>query len=257
MRKPWLFLLSLFALGFRFFFRVPFDGFFSAIGPTENALLQPFESVGRSERRALFLLGRWGTNGDYLRYRRFARQGKPQTIEMLPVATYADYQAHLKAKDFDLLLNASDLLLPFSAFGYDLTDSYLSVSYSKATLRNNTKSPTTIACLGDNSMAGVYARYFYYANQITVYETMDELPRGGQKRRMLRRHHQLDLCPKTSKRGYSKRLFFHQTLRLFAQTQNRRQTRRRWRPFKSSITAIASPRAKISSTPSSPAIPIS
>jgi signal transduction histidine kinase/ABC-type amino acid transport substrate-binding protein len=103
------------------------------------------------------------------------------TITMLPVTTYAEYQAHLQAMDFDLLLNASDLLLDGSDAlrsdlkkNYDLTDSYLNVSYSKAILRNNTKSLTGIACLGENSMAGLYTRSFYYANQVTPYSTMDE-----------------------------------------------------------------------------------
>lgn len=97
-----------------------------------------------------------------------------QKIEMLPVSTYKDYETHLKAKDYDLLLNASDTFSSDFLSGYDLTDSYLSVSYSKATLRNNTKSPTMIACLGDNSMAGTYARSIYYPNQIQVYGTVDE-----------------------------------------------------------------------------------
>jgi hypothetical protein len=87
------------------------------------------------------------------------------TIEMLPVTTYAEYQAHLQAKDYDLLLNASDMLQSDVLSGYDLSDSYLSVSYSKAILRSNTKSLSTIACLGDHSMASVYTRSFYYSNQ--------------------------------------------------------------------------------------------
>jgi signal transduction histidine kinase/ABC-type amino acid transport substrate-binding protein len=94
------------------------------------------------------------------------------TIEMLPVASYADYQAHLLAQDYDLLLNASDLLSSSFLAGYDVTASYLNVSYSKAILRNSSKTLSSIACLGENSMAGVYTRSFYYANQITTYDTM-------------------------------------------------------------------------------------
>lgn len=101
-------------------------------------------------------------------------QESKKTIEMLPVTTYAEYQAHLQAKDYDLLLNASDLFSSTLLSGYDLTESYLSVSYSKAMLLNNTKSVTGIACLGDNSMAGVYAHSFYYASQVTAYDTMNE-----------------------------------------------------------------------------------
>lgn len=97
-----------------------------------------------------------------------------RSIELLPVTTYADYEEHLLAKDYDLLLNASDLLSADLLSGYDLTASYLGVSYSKAILRSGTASLTTIACLGENTMAGVYARSFYYANQITVFGTMNE-----------------------------------------------------------------------------------
>jgi signal transduction histidine kinase len=97
-----------------------------------------------------------------------------ESIEMLPVTTYADYQAHLQAKDYDLLFNASDLFSSDLLSGYDLSNSFLSVSYSKAILRNNTKSLTTIACLGENSMASVYAHSFYYTNQITTFDTMEK-----------------------------------------------------------------------------------
>jgi hypothetical protein len=34
----------------------------------------------------------------------WTRKQKDESIEMLPVTTYADYQAHLQAKDYDLLL---------------------------------------------------------------------------------------------------------------------------------------------------------
>jgi signal transduction histidine kinase/CheY-like chemotaxis protein/ABC-type amino acid transport substrate-binding protein len=95
-------------------------------------------------------------------------------IEMLPVTDYADYQAHLSAKDYDLLLDASDLLSDDLLSGYDLTDTYLDVSYSKAILRNSGKTLSAIACLGENSMAGVYTRSFYYASQITTYDTMED-----------------------------------------------------------------------------------
>lgn len=101
-------------------------------------------------------------------------QKSKQTIEMLPVTTYEDYEARFKANDYDLLLNASDGFSDVLPSGFGLTSSYLSVSYSKVTLRNPTKSPTMVACLGDYSMAGIYARSFYYANQIKAYATIDE-----------------------------------------------------------------------------------
>jgi len=97
-----------------------------------------------------------------------------QKIEMLSVANYADYQDHLVKKDFDLLLDASDLFSSDYLSGYDLSHSYLNVSYSKAILRSGSTSLSTIACLGDNSMAGAYARSFYYPNQVRPFETMDE-----------------------------------------------------------------------------------
>jgi signal transduction histidine kinase/CheY-like chemotaxis protein/ABC-type amino acid transport substrate-binding protein len=97
-----------------------------------------------------------------------------EKIEMLPVTTHAEYEAHLKAKDYDLLLNANDLLSSDLLSGYDLSNSYLNVSYSKVILRNNTKSATTIACLGEDSMAGLYAKSFYYSAQIKAYDTMTE-----------------------------------------------------------------------------------
>lgn len=97
-----------------------------------------------------------------------------QTIELLRVTSYEEYETHLRDQDYDLLLNASDSFPNNFLEGYELTTSYLNVSYSKAVLRNNTKAPTTIACLGDNSMAGIYARSFYYANQIQTYPTIDE-----------------------------------------------------------------------------------
>lgn len=94
------------------------------------------------------------------------------SIEMLPVKSYADYQDHLLKKDFDLLLDASSLLSSDLITGYDLSDSYLNVSYSKAILRNSTKSLSSIACLGENSMVGVYTRSFYYANQVVAYDSV-------------------------------------------------------------------------------------
>lgn len=97
-----------------------------------------------------------------------------QSIEMLPVTNYAEYEAHLKAKDYDLLLDASDLFSSDYLTGYDLSDAYLNFSYSKAILRSGSTSLSTIACLGDNSMAGAYARSFYYPNQVRTFETMDE-----------------------------------------------------------------------------------
>jgi ABC-type amino acid transport substrate-binding protein len=95
------------------------------------------------------------------------------SIEMLQATNYDDYQALLKTQKYDLLLNASDFLPSEYLSGYDLTTSYLSISYSKAILRNSTKTLSTIACLGENSMASVYTRSFYYSNQVMSYDTMD------------------------------------------------------------------------------------
>lgn len=98
-----------------------------------------------------------------------------KTIEFWPVKTYTDYQTHLMNKDFDLLFNGSDVLWNnLLKDSYDLTESYLNVSYSKAILRNSTQSITGIACLGENSMAGIYAHSFYYANQVTPFDTITE-----------------------------------------------------------------------------------
>lgn len=96
------------------------------------------------------------------------------TIEMIPVTNYADYEARLVAQNYDLLLNASDLLSSKIPSNYYFTETYLNVSYSKAILRNSTQSLSNIACLGEDSMAGVYTRSFYYANQIKPYDTMAE-----------------------------------------------------------------------------------
>lgn len=174
MRKPWVFFLSLFALGSSVFVSGSPLTASPAIRPAASTSTTVLKALADPSEAPYFCSVDGEQMGIISDIAALLGKESQQTIEMLPVTTYDEYEAHLKAKDYDLLLGASDSFSPSLLSGYDLTNSYLSVSYSKATLRNNTKSPTTIACLGDNSMAGVYARYFYYANQIKVYETMDE-----------------------------------------------------------------------------------
>lgn len=90
-------------------------------------------------------------------------------IQFINVKDYGDYQAHLEAKDFDLLFDASDLLDSAYLKGYDLTNSYMNISYSKVTYKNSTKSLSNIASLGANSMVGLYTRMFYYSEQCITY----------------------------------------------------------------------------------------
>jgi DNA-directed RNA polymerase subunit F len=140
--------------------------------------------------------------------------------------------------------------------GYDLSDSYLSVSYSKAILRSNTKSLSTIACLGDHSMASVYTRSFYYSNQSQAYDTMEDCSQAVKNEEcyaaIINSIYAQKLQNEDIRSVYSFTKLSEGSLKIKIAVKHsdddmvlRPSTRR------------SLPRARIRSTPSSPAIPIS
>src|SRR5574344_1233512 len=96
------------------------------------------------------------------------------TINIINIDSYSGYLQHLKAGDFDLLLDASSLTSAAYLTNYDLSSAYYTISYSKVTLKNSTTTSKKVATLGKESMSGTYARSFYYEEQISEFETIDE-----------------------------------------------------------------------------------
>jgi ABC-type amino acid transport substrate-binding protein len=123
MRKPWVFFLSLFALGSSVFVSGSPLTASPAIRPAASTSTTVLKALADPSEAPYFCSVDGEQMGIISDIAALLGKESQQTIEMLPVTTYDEYEAHLKAKDYDLLLGASDSFSPSLLSGYDLTNS--------------------------------------------------------------------------------------------------------------------------------------